>query len=113
MKVVNKSKMTSLADKAIVAHSLLKRIIGLMDRKTLEKGEALIICPCKSIHTFFMRFPIDVVFVDKKDSIIKTISCLKPFRLTRAYWFSKSVIELPAGAISSTNTRQGDILQII
>jgi uncharacterized membrane protein (UPF0127 family) len=112
MKIINKTKGTILADNAVIAQSLLKRTIGLLNRKNLEAGEALIISPCNSIHTFFMRFSIDVVFINKDYKVIKTISCLKPFRISRVYWLSSKVIELPAGAISSSNTQQGDLLFI-
>lgn len=113
MKIVNKTKGTILADKAIIAHSYSRRIIGLLNRKNLNQGEALIIDPCSSIHTFFMQFAIDVIFVDKENKVIKTISCLKPFRLTPIYWQGKLVIELPAGTIKSTHTQDGDTLSII
>lgn len=113
MKIVNKTKGTILADNSIIAHSLLKRTIGLLNRKCLKAGEALIISPGNSIHTFFMRFAIDVVFINKNNKVIKTISCLRPFRLSQVYWLSSKVIELPAGIISSTHTQEGDLLSLI
>jgi len=110
MKIINKSKGTILAERAFQARSLLQRVIGLLNRKGLEEGEALIIHPCNSIHTFFMRFAIDVLFVDKESRVIKAIPSLEPFRLTRIYFKAKFVIELPTGAISSTSTCPGDLI---
>lgn len=113
MKIINKGKGTILAEKVIVAHSLLKRMVGLLNRNCLKNGEALIISPCNSIHTFFMRFAIDVIFVDKDNKVIKAIPCLKPFHLTPIFWLSDRAVELPEGTILSTHTQEGDLLSIL
>ncbi len=110
MKIINNSKHTILADDVVVADTVFKRIKGLLGRETLKEKEALIIRPGNSIHTFFMRFPIDVLFVGKNNRIIAAISSLKPFRLTNIYFGAKLVIELPAGTIPSSYTQPGDIL---
>lgn len=110
MKIINKTKGTILADNAFLAHTFFKRMVGLLGRRSLRKGEALIIRPCSSIHTFFMRFPIDVLFVDRNSRVIRAIDSLKPFRLTPAYFNSTFVIELAAGTIHSTLTCKDDTL---
>lgn len=95
-----------------MADSPFKRMKGLLGKKGLKPGEALIIKPCNSIHTFFMRFPIDVLFVSKDNRVIKAISGIKPFRLTYIYYHADFAVELTAGIISSTATCTGDHLSI-
>jgi len=110
MKIVNLTKNTVLADNIVIANTPIKRLIGLLDRSDLKPSEALIIIPCNSIHTFFMRFTIDVLFIDKDNKIIKAISPLKPFRITNIYFGASSAIELPCQTIQSTSTQEGDCL---
>lgn len=112
MKIINKTKNVILADNTIIADTPFKRIRGLLGRKDFAEGQAIIIKPCNSIHTFFMGFPIDVLFVNKHNQVIKAISALIPWRLTRIYFSAAFVIELPIGTIQSTFTSQGDILTI-
>lgn len=112
MKIINKSKNIILAEEAILAASLFKRMRGLLGKKELRLGEALILKPCNSVHTFFMHFAIDVLFVNRDNCVIKAISGLKPFRLTRIYYNAVFAIELSAGVIQSTSTCPGDLLSI-
>jgi uncharacterized membrane protein (UPF0127 family) len=113
MKIINKTKNTVLAEDAVAADTVFSRLKGLLGRKAFIKGEALIITPCNSIHTFFMRFPIDVLFVDKNNKIVKVLAQLSPFRFSKLYWKSKTVVELPSGKINSTQTQYGDSLQLL
>jgi len=110
MKIINKTKNTVLAEDAVVADTVFRRLKGLLGRKDFIKGEALIIKPCNSIHTFFMCFPIDVLFVDKDNIVIKALSSVKPFRFTNIYFNASLTIELPAGALESSSTQERDIL---
>ena len=113
MKIINHTKNTILAEKVEVAHTLCKRMVGLLNRREFHRGEALIIKPCNSIHTLFMHFPIDVVFVDRQNRVIKIISRLKPWRLSGIYLSAQLCIELPAGTIESTHTCTGDPLSFV
>jgi uncharacterized membrane protein (UPF0127 family) len=113
MKIINQAKNTVLAEKAVLADTVFKRIKGLLGRDDFGLGEALIIKPCNSIHTFFMRFSIDVLFVDNNNRIIKTIISLQPFRLTPIYFNAAFAIELPVGAIQASSTQAGDIISLI
>ena len=83
-----------------------------MGRRSLEPGHALLIKPCSSIHTFFMRFPIDVVFVDKNRRVVKTAGHVKPWRILLGGKGAHAVIELPAGALDTTEIKSGDQLDI-
>ena len=110
MQLINQTRNTVLATSCIVAKNPISRMRGLLGRKDLLDGEALVLEPGNSIHTFFMNFSIDVLFVDKKNKIIKVIENLKPWRLTYIYWRSYLVIELPPKTIKSSQTVPGDIV---
>jgi len=112
MKIVNVSKDRTLAQNALMADSSLKRIVGLIGKTGLKKDEALIIRSCNSIHTFFMRFPIDVLFVDSGNKVVFLRGRLKPWRLTPICWKAKFVIELPAGTIEESKTSLGDEIRL-
>lgn len=113
MRLINQTKNTVLAENIFIAKTPFARIKGLLGKKNLPCGQALILDPCNSIHTFFMRFPMDVLFVDKNYKVIKTLCDLNPSRISRIYWNSSRVIELPAGILKLTNTQAQDQLQLI
>jgi hypothetical protein len=113
MKVINISKNTTLADKAEVANTFLKRLIGLLNRRCLNKGEALILKPSNSIHSLFMRFTIDAIFLDKAGKAIGVLPSFKPFCISPVYFKASLTIELPEGTLQETQTQLGDIIKII
>lgn len=102
-----------ISTKAEIAGSFLKRLVGLMFRKSLSADEALVITGCNGIHGFFMRFPIDVLFLDKNGAVIRTIENFKPWRITPFVRGAVCAVELPAGKISAESVRVGDVLKII
>jgi uncharacterized membrane protein (UPF0127 family) len=110
MKIINTTRNTVLADHVIVADSAFSRLKGLLGKKRLENNHALILKPCNSIHTFFMAFSIDVLFIDKQNKVIEALSCIAPFRMSKIYIRSACVIELPAGSIKATSTSIADTL---
>jgi len=112
MKIVNLANSISLSEDVMPAYSFAKRLKGLLGRQSLRRGQSMLLRPANSIHTFFMRFHIDVLFVDKNNMVIKAINDLSPFRATGIYLKSAFVIELPAGTIQETMTKEGDYLQI-
>ena len=112
MKAYNVRNSKELSNSVAVADSLLKRMKGLLGKKEMLNGEALWIKPCISVHTFFMKFPIDVVFLNKTNRVIATISNLQPNRIARFYLQAISVLELPAGVLKATDTRVGDEIEI-
>ncbi len=89
------------------------RIKGLLGRKSLGSSEALLINPCNSVHTFFMQFNIDCLFLDKKNSVVGILSDVKPSRLSPVYWSGQRVIEFSSGILKSSNTQLRDIIEII
>ncbi len=113
MKIINLSKQAALAEEATLADTFLSRLKGLLGRQSLGAGEALMLSPCDSVHTFFMRFAIDVAFLNKQNEIIGIYPCLKPWRITRIFFKASSCLELPAGVLHATQTQLGDHIEII
>lgn len=112
MKIINQTKNTILAENAMLAKRFFDRIKGLLGKKDFKPGEALIIRPCNSIHTFFMHFPIDLLFIDKSSKVIGLQICFRPWGLSPIYWRAKFVIELPTGVISASQTTFGDEISL-
>ncbi len=88
-----------LADKITVADSLGARIKGLLGKTGLEDGQGLLIKPCSSIHMFFMKIPLDVLFLTKDSRIIKVVKGLKPWRLCGCLFGGYMVLELKKGTL--------------
>ena len=112
MQLTNISKNTLLAQRAEWANSFLTRLVGLLNRKSLDKGEALILDPSNSIHSFFMRFTFDAVFLDKDFKVIAILPFFRPFRISRIYSNAAVTVELPAGTIHKTQTAIGDQIRV-
>jgi len=107
----NKSKNCLIASKALVADNFLLRLKGLMFRKSMNEEEALIFFHTPSIHTFFMHFPIEVVFLNQKMQVVEIYEELGPRRIV----FSTSAsiaVELPARKTSNKTLEIGDILEL-
>ena len=113
MRIINISKGTVLAAECMQADSFIKRFRGLMLKPCLPEGRGLLIKPCSSIHMFFMRFPIDVLFLDKNNMVVYTISNIKPWRISPLIRNAKSVVELPAGTLQKSRTEAGDMISMI
>ena len=109
LRVLNLTRSTVLATCMEVADSGPKRSKGLLGREGLRSGEGLWIIPCEAVHTFWMRFPIDLVYLDSKKRIQRLVSDVPPWRLSACIW-AHSVLELPAGTIRMTQTQPGDEL---
>lgn len=101
-----------LADRAGKVDTPVSRGIGLIGKKELPEGAGLIIQPCGSVVSFFMRFTIDVVFVDADSTVCHVMHTMAPWRTSKIVRGSKLVVELPAGTASATNTAVGDQIDI-
>lgn len=110
--VHNITKTSCLGARIGVADRGWDRSIGLLGRKTLEEGTGLFIVPTQAVHTFFMAFPIDLVFVDKRFKVVGVSANVRPWRISRIYWRALGVLELPTGTIQRTETSVGDQLRI-
>ncbi|MGD0498900.1 MAG: DUF192 domain-containing protein [Bryobacteraceae bacterium] len=111
IQVRNQTRGAVLALAAEVADTSAKRRTGLLKHQRLEPGEGLWIVPCESVHTLFMRFPIDLVYLDKRRRVRKVRPAVLPWRLS-ACLGAHSVLELPAGVIAGTGTLTGDEISI-
>lgn len=112
MKIINLTRNTILADKARIADSFLARLIGLLNSSGLDQGQALVLSPSNSIHSFFMRFTFDAIFLNRDQQVIALIPGFKPFRISRLYFKAISTIELPAGAILASKTQIKDKIEL-
>lgn len=110
LRVSNLTRNTLLATRMEVAESVAQRNKGLLGRESLSTGEGLWIRPCNSVHTFWMAFPIDLVYLDRKQRIKKLVSDVRPWRMS-ACLFAHSILELPSGTIRATRTELGDRLE--
>lgn len=110
MRVSNVTRQTVLAQCAEVADRGEKRRKGLLGRQQLASGEGLWILPCEAVHTVGMRFPLDLVYLDRQHRVKKIKTAVPPWRLS-ACFSAHSILELAAGAIRNSQTRLGDQLE--
>jgi len=110
-RIVNKTKNIILASQAKIADSFFKRLIGLMFKKGLSKEEALVFFKAPSIHTFFMRFPIDILFLDREGKVLRIVKKVNPYRVV----FCKNsyiTIEFSSKNNNLAQTSKGDFIII-
>lgn len=110
LRITNQTRGRLLADRAEIANTSETRRKGLLKHSSLQPGEGLWIAPCEGVHTFGMKFPIDVIFLNKAKKVLKTRPDMVKSRISfslRAY----SVVELPTGTIAATGTVAGDQLE--
>jgi len=110
--ITNLTRNTVIASRLKMASNPWARMKGLLGTRSIPQGEALIITHCKSIHMFFMQFPIDVIFCDHQNKVVGLCQNIKPFRLSPVFFKASYVIELPSGSIAATKTQAGDQVQI-
>ena len=95
-----------------VAHTFLRRFAGLMLRKPLPPGHAMLITPCHSIHTCFMRFSLDVFFLDHGNRVVKICRRVRPFRLASGGRQARSVLEMTSDWLAPDALHTGDIVEL-
>jgi|LSQX01.1.fsa_nt_gb uncharacterized membrane protein (UPF0127 family) len=88
-----------IAEKIYIADGVISRFKGLMLEKELKKRHAVLLYPCNSIHMFFMRFPLDVLYADKNLNVVKAVREIKPWRIDLGHKNALYTIELPAGTL--------------
>lgn len=109
LKITHKGNV--LSSKIRPAESFSDRLIGLMFRKEILGAEGLMIDPCRSIHTCFMKYSLDIVFISSKNQVVKVIRDIKPWRMTWIYFSANKTLELPAGKLPK-DIKEGDFLEI-
>ncbi|MFZ5648170.1 MAG: DUF192 domain-containing protein [Bacillota bacterium] len=113
MKLVKVRGRQVIADRVEIADGFAGRLVGLIGKEKDLEGVALMLKPCNSIHTFFMRTPIDVVFLDRLGMVIYSIEEMRPFKFSGIIKGARTVVELSPGAISENDIRIFDILKTI
>jgi hypothetical protein len=107
----NVTRGATLATRVTVADRPGARLRGLIGRPPLAAGEGLLLEPCSGIHTFFMGFAIDAVFLDAAGVVVAALGPVRPWRLTRIYPSATAVLELPAGTVAASGTAVGDRIE--
>ncbi len=110
--MILKNQNNIISKKLIKAKSLWEKTKGLIGKTELDEQSALWIDKCNSIHTYFMKIPIDVIFVDKNLKIYSLKHNLKPWKIIWPQWGAQSVFELPAGKIKKLDIHRGDQLYV-
>lgn len=110
----NVTRQAFLATRLRVAASHYERLVGLLrtSPSAFQDGSGLWIVPCHGVHTLAMRYPIDVLYLDKENRVIRMVDNLRPWRMTPMIVESATVIELPAHTAWNTGTRVGDQIEI-
>jgi uncharacterized protein len=109
-RVIRQQDGKTIAHTLTLANNMWLRLLGLMGKANLPEGHALWITPCSSVHSCFMRFAFDAVFVDKAGRIVHIETAMAPWRVSPIVKGAKAVIELPQGTIATQNLKPGDLL---
>jgi hypothetical protein len=109
--VLRRPDGTPACDRCLVADTAPARLRGLLGRDGLPDGEGLLIKPANSVHMFFMRFAIDVVFLDRDLVVRKIVEALRPWRLAGCRG-ARAALELPAGTASRRGVTVGERLTL-
>jgi uncharacterized protein len=112
IRIINATRGCVLVTRGRVADGYWSRLRGLIGAAPLAPGEGLLISPCTSVHTHFMGFSIDVIYVNQDNEVVGIDAGMAPWRFGRFYRRVRYVVELPAGTASATGTRVGDRLEI-
>jgi uncharacterized membrane protein (UPF0127 family) len=95
------------------AYSFFKRLKGLMFTKKLHSGTGIHIKPCPSVHTFFMKYSIDILYLDKANIVVGIDEALTPGKVGKRYQGAHSVVELSVGSVTESKTKVGQLLKFI
>ena len=109
LRVLNETRGIVLGEAVDVADTSAKRRTGLLKHESLNAGQGLWIVPCEAVHTWFMKFPIDVAFLNRKREVLKLRKDMGKWRMAMCLR-AHSVLELPAGTLERTGTAKGDRL---
>jgi uncharacterized protein len=111
LRAQNLTRNAEIGARIEIAGTAGRRNKGLLGRTGLNSGEGLWIVPCEAVHTFAMKFAIDLLYMDKAHRVVKVRHAVRPGRISGALR-AHSVIELPAGTLAATQTQRGDQLQL-
>ncbi len=112
LQVTNTTRDVVLVEDGRIADNVFTRVKGLLGKKGLEPGAGLLISPCSSIHSMWMRFRFDAVFISRENEVVHLMEDMPPWRASKMVWQAKSVLEIPSGWIAATGTEVGDQLKL-
>jgi uncharacterized protein len=110
LRVVNTGRNRELGTQIGWADNFLARLRGMTGRPAPGVGEGLLLTPCRSIHMYGIRFPLDVAFLDRAGVVVASYPLLRPGSRTKWHWDAVHALELPAGTLESSGTAKGDVL---
>jgi len=111
--ITNLTRNTVIASQVQIARNYRQRMKGLLGVEEFSSGQALVITDCQSIHMFFMKFPIDVIFCDSQNKVVGVCLEIKPFHLSPIFFRASYAIELPVGSIAASKTQIGDQVEVL
>lgn len=111
MQVFHQDRSAALVEELALALDPWRRLRGLLGRPPLKPGQGLLIRPCRGVHTWFMGYPIDVLFLDRRGLVVAMRPELRPWRMTALIGAAYCVLELPAGVATRARIAPGDALR--
>jgi len=109
---INVTRQSVVAAEVRMADNYFSRLMGLMGKPSLPPKQGLWILPCSDIHSCFMRFEFDAIFVNKQHQVLHLVERMKPWRISKFVKGGHAVLELPAGAIAESGTQIGDLIEL-
>jgi hypothetical protein len=113
MQLYNQTRRALVVETLEVPTTLIMRMRGLLGRSRLALGSGMLLRNCRWIHTFGMRFPIDVVFLNREMRVVRTIHAMPPWRLSPLVWAADQTLELPVTLDGRHTCEVGDQLRLI
>src|SRR5689334_3821640 len=110
LRVVNANRNHELGSRIGLANGWLTRLRGMLGRPVPDRGEGLLLTPCRSVHMYGMRFPLDVAFLDRSGEVVAIFPSLAPGSRPRGHRKGVHALELPAGTLAQSGTVVGDVL---
>lgn len=110
MRIANRTRNTLLGSRIEAATSWWKRLKGFIGRPEPKMGEGILLLHCNAIHTWWMTFDLDVIFLDDKGRVLELVRALRPWKRTRRVPGARYVLEVPVGTIDVSGTQPGDLL---
>jgi uncharacterized protein len=110
LRVVNANRNQELGSRIGLANGWLTRLRGMLGRPAPDRGEGLLLTPCRSVHMYGMRFPLDVAFLNRSGEVVAIYPSLAPGSRPRGHRKGAHALELPAGTLVQSGTVVGDVL---
>ncbi len=110
LRIVNRTRDSVVGSRVGLADQMWSRARGFLGRPRPDHGEGLLLNPCRAVHTFGMKYPLDIIFLDRQGRVVALYQRLAPRRVTGWHARAKYALEVPSGTIAATATAEGDHL---